>query len=156
VTALSNLNLECPFKHIVRNSKDGIGRSGGDCRSMRQHPNGSPEQPRRAANGADTFSHQTHRRHPSRRCRTIPTVLWSSQTPSCSRRPNVRLCCSHSLRQKCNCSSTSVPLVEACSVVRQRAVRSDEKHIGFASLTARHINAWRLVFRDLEHLLTHR
>ena len=45
-------------------------------------------------------------------------------------------------------------MIEARSLMRQRTVSSDEKHIGFACLTARHINARCLVFRNLEHLLT--
>ena len=60
---------------------------------------------------------------------------------------NCGLCCSHFPRQKCNRSSTSIPLVKACPIVRHRAFRSDERHIGLASLTARHKNTPWLVFR---------
>ena len=61
-----------------------------------------------------------------------------------------------SLSQISYCSSPSVPLVEARTIMCHGAIHIDRKNIGLARSTARYEYLWRFVPCDFEHSLTHR
>jgi hypothetical protein len=61
-----------------------------------------------------------------------------------------------SLSQISYCSSPSVPLVEARTVMCHGTIDIDQKNIGLARSTARHEYFWRVVPSNLEHLFTKR